>query len=414
MLASLDEMATHVRDRHLRAPGMEEVAGDPVLAAASLRAIRATVAHWMAAVMEQPWEPVSAADDAESLRMARDLVRRGLSDSILIAYRVAQVEAWRTWVAITTRATDDPELIRVVLDHTAASIGDFNERTLLVVRRVIDEERAGLQRGDLPGRREMVELLLDGAPIPPERASDRLGLDVRKPLTAVVVWTTEAGTDQSAIEEVVDLLVREAGARSHVTIFPSTGVAWVWVSGRTWDQGEVERGVRPWPSIRVAIGDTRAGTEGFRASHRSAIAVQRLISRSGHRKVASADRTRLATLLARYGDEAADFCRSVLGDFAEAPPETLATVRTYLEELGNVNRTAERLFVHRNTVMRRLERADALLPHPVSEHPLDIAAALELWQWLDEASSTSMRAPVSRRSDAPRPGCQESVGPPGR
>jgi len=386
VLTSLDEMSTKMRDQHLLAPGMEEIAADPVLSAASLRAIRATVGHWAAAVMERPWDPVSPADDADSLRMARDLVRRGLSDSILTAYRVGQVDAWRAWVAITTELTDDAALIRVILDHTAGSIGDFNERTLAVVRQVVDEERAELLRGVLPGRREMVELLLDGAPVQPERASAQLGLEIRKPLTAIVVWTLESDADQSAIEEVVDHLARTTERSRHVVMFRSAGVAWMWVSGRPAEVKDIERALRGWPQLRVAIGETRTGTEGFRASHRSAQAVQRLISRSGLRQVARADDTRLAALLSRYGDEAADFARIVLGDLATAPPEILLTVRTYLEELGNVSRTAERLHTHRNTVVRRLEKADALLPQPLIERPLDTAAALELWHWLETSS----------------------------
>jgi DNA-binding PucR family transcriptional regulator len=384
-LASLDDMSTKIRDQHLLAAGMEEIAADPVLSAASLRAIRATVGHWTAAVMERPWDPVSPAADPDSLRMARDLVRRGLSDSILTAYRVGQVDAWRAWVTITTELTDDIELIRVVLDHTAGSIGDFNERTLAVVRKVVEEERAELLRGVLPGRREMVELLLDGAPVHPDRASTRLGLDVRKPLTALVVWTLAADADQSALEEVVEYVARTPERSRHVVMFPSTGVAWMWVSGRAPEVKDIERAVHPWPGLRVAIGETRTGTEGFRASHRSAMAVQRLISRSGLRQVARADDTRLAALLSRYGDEAADFARIVLGDLATAPADLLLTVRTYLEELGNVKQTAERLYTHRNTIVRRLEKADALLPRPLAERPLDTAAALELWHWLENS-----------------------------
>lgn len=385
-MASLDEMSTTIRDQHLLAPGMEAIAADPVLSAASLRAIRATVGHWTAAVLERPWDPVSPADDPDSLRMARDLVRRGLSDSILTAYRVGQVDAWRAWVAITTELTDEPALIRAVLDHTAGSIGDFNERTLAIVRTVVDEERAELMRGALPGRREMIELLLDGAPVQPDRASAQLGLDVRKPLTAIVVWTLASDTEQTAIEEIVDLLARTPARARHVVTFPSAGVAWMWVAGQPAEVKAIERALRPWPKLRVAIGETGSGTEGFRASHRSAIAVQRLISRSGLRQVARADDTRLAALLSRYGDEAADFARTVLGDLATAPAELLLTTRTYLEELGNVTRTAERLFAHRNTIVRRLEKADSLLPRPMAERPLDTAAALELWHWLEASS----------------------------
>lgn len=388
VLATLDETVARIHERHLGSPGMEEIADDPVLAAASQRAIRATIAHWAAAVVAHPWAPVAAADDANSLRMARDLVRRGLSDSINVAYRVGQVEAWRAWVDFATRATDDPELLRIVLDHAADSIARSIEQTLTVVREVIEAERAELRRGDAPLRRETIELLLDGAPISVERASRRIGLDLTAPHTACVVWTSADDSDQLAIEEAIDLLVRQSATRRPVVTFPSTGIAWVWLSGPAPDLRSIERDAVAWPTLRIAIGETSVGTEGFRASHRSAIAVQRLISRSG-RHVARAEDTRLTSLLARHGDEALDFARSTLGRLTEAPDEILLTVRTYLDELGSLTHTAERLFAHRNTIVRRLERADALLPRPLAERPMDVAAALDLWSWVGAAQRTS-------------------------
>jgi DNA-binding PucR family transcriptional regulator len=40
--------------------------------------------------------------------------------------------------------------------------------------------------------------------------------------------------------------------------------------------------------------------------------------------------------------------------------DLLATLETYLECAGNLTRTAERLFVHRNTLIQRLERLQSL------------------------------------------------------
>ena len=41
----------------------------------------------------------------------------------------------------------------------------------------------------------------------------------------------------------------------------------------------------------------------------------------------------------------------------------------------------ERLYTHRNTVLRRLARADELLPRPLAEHAVEVAAALEVLRW---------------------------------
>ena len=48
---------------------------------------------------------------------------------------------------------------------------------------------------------------------------------------------------------------------------------------------------------------------------------------------------------------------------------------------GNTSRTAERLYTHRNTVLRRLARADELLPCPLAENVVSVAAALEVLRW---------------------------------
>lgn len=381
-LTMLDDAAQLLRERHLLGPGMEEIAADPVLNEGSLRAIRATIGHWLTSTLKNPWEPVGPAVDDDSVRMARDLVRRGLGNLISTAYRVAQTDSWRGWIAIITSLTDDPELIRIVLDRTAESMGAFHEANVQAIEQVVQQERADLRRGGSWERREMVDLLLDGAPVALERASSTLGMDLTRPHTAAVVWAHGPERGQGTLEAVVDLLARRPHLRPHVCIFPSSGLAWVWVDGPSIDDKVLEHELRRWPDMRVAIGEPGKGAEGFRASHRSALAVQRLLSQSALRQTARADETRLVALLAKVGDDARDFARNVLGELTEAPEEVLLTVRTYLAELGSVNRTAERLYAHRNTIMRRLEKADALLPHPVAERPLDVAAALELWQWL--------------------------------
>lgn len=384
-LAVLDQAADELAARHLRAPGMEKVAADPVLAAASTRAFRASISRWMTAVTENPLRPVQAAEDPETLQMARDLVRRGMEDSVQIAYRTGQVGAWQLCLRMVCSATDDVELVEQALELTAQSIGDFVDRTLAVVTDVMELEREVLLRGDSPERRAMVDLVLDGAPVAVDLASSRLGFDLARPHTAVVVWNAPGVPVSQSIESVVDVLLRQSETRRHVISLPSRDTAWLWLPGVALEPRALEVALRDMSSARVAIGVTDRGVEGFRASHRSALAVQRLISRSGLRQVARADDTRLAALLSRHGDEALDFVREVLGDLADAPTELLVTVRTYLEEIGSVTRTAERLFTHRNTVLRRITRADDLLPQPLRSHPLDVAAALELWQWLGGA-----------------------------
>jgi len=387
IIEHLDTLADEVGGTHLQAVGMEEVAADPVLADASVRAIRSTVAHWVASVRAEPFAPVEAGRDRETVRMARDLVRRGLDDSVLVAYRIGQSAAFQIWTRIVCERTQDVRLVFLVLDQTSASMRDYIERTLQYVSQVMADERRELLRGSHPAKRETVALLLQGAPVASDRASMQLGLSLHKPHTAVVVWAREQTEGADDFTNAVDLVVRSCDAERHVVVLPSTGVAWLWFAGDGPDPRKLERSLRDWPSIAAAIGPTATGVVGFRDSHRGAVAVQRLITRAtGQRQVAASGDVRLAALLARDEDDALAFAREVLGDLVTATPEVRDTVRTFVEQLGNHVRTAEVLFAHRNTVVRRLARADELLPRPLRENSVDVAMALQAWAWFGPPS----------------------------
>ena len=53
----------------------------------------------------------------------------------------------------------------------------------------------------------------------------------------------------------------------------------------------------------------------------------------------------------------------------------------FVEENGSVNRVAARLYAHRNTILRRMTRAKSLLPRPLAENPVQVAAALQVLRW---------------------------------
>ena len=87
---------------------MQELADDPVLNAATRRSTRANLLHWAAANVSDPGAPVPANLGPEPLGIARDLVRRGLNESALQAYRVGQNVAWQRWMSIAFGLTSDP------------------------------------------------------------------------------------------------------------------------------------------------------------------------------------------------------------------------------------------------------------------------------------------------------------------
>ena len=75
------------------------------------------------------------------------------------------------------------------------------------------------------------------------------------------------------------------------------------------------------------------------------------------------------------------FAPDCIGELAHAEPALLDTLRTWIALQCNTSRTSEVLYTHRNTVIRRLARAEELLPRPLDESLLDVGVALEVLRW---------------------------------
>jgi DNA-binding PucR family transcriptional regulator len=103
-------------------------------------------------------------------------------------------------------------------------------------------------------------------------------------------------------------------------------------------------------------------------------------------QVARYEDVQLVALLTAEPTQADEFLTDTLGELLHADADTQEAVLTYVRELGSTSRTAERLYTHRNTVLRRLARADGLLPRPLAENVVGVAAALEVLRWRGTAT----------------------------
>ena len=179
----------------------------------------------------------------------------------------------------------------------------------------------------------------------------------------------------------------------------STATRWVWVPGAV-DTGALLRSVRGVPDVRIAIGSTAAGIDGFRRSHFDAITTQQLMARlRSPQQIALFTDVQLVALITADTDRATEFVKHTLGELESAGAELQETVRTFVDEQCNASRAAARLFTHRNTLLRRLARADELLPRPLAETSVNVAVALDVARWRGVPAS---RTP-SRRIASPRP-----------
>ena len=366
----------------LGGPRMRPVAEDPVLAAVTRRANLANLLHWAAANVQHPGRRVPANTGPESLEAARDLVRRGLDESALDAYRAAQGVAWRRWMGICFELTADPAELRELLDVSALSIATFIEDTVAATSERMRAERDELTRGAHAERRAAVTLLLEGAPIGRARAEAQLGYGLAGPHTAAIVWSG-AGVASEQLEAAAEAVVRASGAAHRLTVVASAAALWVWLPVATApNAGQLAGELAAHPDVRVAVGRPGRDVDGFRRSHLDAATTQRMVARlTSPQQVARYEDVQLVALLTAEPTQADDFLADTLGDLLDADADTRHAVLTYVRELGSTSRTAERLYTHRNTVLRRLARADELLPRPLADNVVGVAAALEVLRW---------------------------------
>ena len=131
----------------------------------------------------------------------------------------------------------------------------------------------------------------------------------------------------------------------------SAATRWVWIPGKVApDLGRLMRSLDQMPGVRIAVGSTARGIEGFRRSHLDAITTQRMLARlNSTQRVAGFEDVELVSLVTRDPDRADQFIKRTLGKLEAASPELRAAVLTFVNEQCNASRAAARLYTHRNT-----------------------------------------------------------------
>jgi DNA-binding PucR family transcriptional regulator len=371
----LDELDTAVLGAN------PSIAADPELAAAVSRSNQANLYFWATANVRDPGAPVPPNPGPEPMSVARELVRRGLDAFALDAYRVGEGVAWRRLMQIAFELTSDPAELQEFLDVCSRSISEFVDTTLSEIAARIDLERDDLTHGTHAERRETVALILDGAPITRQRAEGRLGYALTGPHTAAVIWSDDLTGDLASLDRAAEALGQAASALRPLIVLASTATRWAWVPGAV-NTDALLQSVGEVPGVRLALGPTAGGIDGFRRSHFDAITTQQLMARlRSQQQIALFTDVQLVALITADTDRAAEFVKHTLGDLESAGAELQATVRTFVDEQCNASRAATRLYLHRNTLLRRLARADELLPRPLAESSVNVAVALDVLRW---------------------------------
>lgn len=315
--------------------------------------------------------------------LARSLARRGKDlSSLLKVYRAAHRGIFEYISGIVDHlGEDDPprdEVLKFIWNRADLWVDDSVEALM----ETFYDERQRMHAGSVARRAETVEALVAGTDVDVDGATTTLGHPLRSWQTAFVLWADESvpGTTDLLLSTSADLAAALGAGRALTHVAGSRDL-WGWVAtpgapvtDRLADlhPSLVERGVH------AAVGLPAPGLAGFRSGHAEARAVQRLAlsgaSLPGLTPYADVELLCLTTerddLLHRMVQrEAGPLCGADknLGLLRE-------TVLSYLGNRMNVEATADRLFVHKNTVRYRLGRAEELLGHPI----VDRAAQLEI------------------------------------
>jgi hypothetical protein len=364
-----------------RIPG---AGSDPDLAALTLASCSSNIESILS--MLQSGIPASAAEaPVTALEHARLMAKRGAEvDDTLRFYRLGLGYFLR-------RATDDLRAVipdpEQLLEAVEAVTGYAVEYTDIVSSRVSAEhlaERERRQRRAAVVRAELVRALLAGEPHDPAAAARTLGHALDRAQLAFVCWSATApGRLEAAALAVAGalgasrpLLVPEGSDALAGWVVPGPGAA-EGIAGL----GEVLAATAP--EVAVAVGEAGTGLDGFRTSHDEAQRARRvagLLGRDAGPCTAFADVALLDLLTADLA-AARRFVRTRLGGLAEPDPAVAAvreTLRIVLAPRGGIARAAREQDLHRNTVLQRVHRAEALLGGSLDDRPDELHLALVL------------------------------------
>jgi PucR C-terminal helix-turn-helix domain/GGDEF-like domain len=362
---------------------LSEIDADDELRAGTLASTR-SVLTLMADMVRLGRGPDDLVPPPDAVEYLRQYVRRGVSiDTLLRAYHVGHATFFANWVAgVHAEVTDERWLARAV-ELGAKWTFDYIQTLNRELVNQYTEEHARWVRSAAAVRAETVRALLAAEHVDPVLAAQRLRYELDRHHLAYVLWNedVEAGRDGYALlENAVTQVASDAGLGPPLMVARGGHLVWAWVGARSPVELPIA-GVAG--SLRVALGTSGQGIEGFRASHREALRARR-VAQLSHRRPGSVTRyedVALTALASADLDLARDFVARELGPLAEQDDDTVrlaATLRVYLEEQASPRRTAQRLGVHENTVKNRVRSIRELLGRPPEERVAEILVALRL------------------------------------
>ncbi|SNR37253.1 DNA-binding transcriptional regulator, PucR family [Haloechinothrix alba] len=324
---------------------------------------------------------------AGALGLARTLAQRRYDAGMLLrVYRVGQRVFWAEVMRIVWTELSDADLRMAVLELLWDRLSRGLEYNIDALVAAHAEEAERRLRGSLARKVETVHEILRGDHVDIDTASTRLGHNLRRHQTGLVLWATDAVVDpdpSGRLESLAGAVADALGVARPLTVQSSARVVWAWLaSGPSPDLERIrdEATARREPHLRIAVGVPAPGVAGFRDSHREAVRAQSVMVRSESDEsmvlyrdveIVSCLSENTAAMRALVGRELAGLAGRDRGS-----ARLRATVHAYLASGASARAAAGMLDVHKNTVLYRLRQAENLLGYPVDERGLALRLAL--------------------------------------
>lgn len=341
----------------------------------------------LASLFEQIKEPIDAASVTLSTvtgRFARDAARWGVGVDAVCRGYLAGHAAGLTWIrrAIAKRV-DDPDLRIAVIERVEDASYAYMQAMIQLTMEEHAAARESATRGLSARRFGIARSILDGAEVADAAAlSARLGYDLALHHVGFVVWSDEpdGGDDPASLERATRAWLTAIGFERPLVIAVDGLTVWAWGGSRSDDAPLGEAALAP--GLWAAVGQRGRGIDGFRATHREAVAVRRLARRLGVRRqvVRHAELDTLALLDADPGTLRRYVARKLggLAERGEVNAELRTTLRLYLRSGDRPRVAAAAGSLHRNTVARRVEQAVVRRGRPLDDDRVGLALALEI------------------------------------
>lgn len=363
---------------------MAPAADNPVILAAARRTNLASLQHWASANIQNPGQRVPPYVTPDMATIAIELTRRGQREILLNSARSLQNAAWRLCMRFGFGLTTDPALLAEMFSVCFESICDFVDGNFQIISDIVDREQQALSRDSHVEKWNLVSRILDGSAQDLDRLGLRLGYAFHTSHLGAIVWSQNSGVQAGTLEQIVQSVARIVSKVPPLVVFQGPSTVWVWFGAEKLPAMEqIARILRKHPAVHMATGGLHHGGEGFRETHHQALEVQKLLGRlRSDSQLVSFEQVQMIGLMAHDQKAAERFMTSVLGDLRQAPATIRHALRAYLACGCNAAETAKKLNTHRNTLLRRIEKATSLLPRPLETARINIALALELDAWL--------------------------------